>query len=157
MARSSVVVKLVCLLVVAMAIAAPVAQAALNCGQVSKSIGPCINYLKTGGTVPSACCAGIRSLNSAAKTTVDRQSTCKCLQSAANSIKGINPDLAAGLPGKCGVNVPYKISLSTNCDKYVIYNAKRSTTSALYAYLYATPLNILLYIPYARTRIMSIT
>ncbi|PON92739.1 Lipid transfer protein/Par allergen [Trema orientale] len=112
------VVKLVCLVVVAMAMAAPVAKA-LTCGQVSKSIGPCINYLKNGGAVPAACCNGIRSLNSAAKTTVDRRAACKCLQSAASSIKGIDQNLAAGLPRKCGVNVPYKISPSTNCNRYI--------------------------------------
>lgn len=115
MAGSSVM-KLVSLLVVAMAMALPVALA-LNCGDVSKGIGPCINYLKTGGAVPTACCGGIRSLNNAAKTTEDRRTACKCLQTAANSIKGIKLDLAAGLPGKCGVNVPYKISPSTNCNK----------------------------------------
>ncbi|PON92740.1 Lipid transfer protein/Par allergen [Trema orientale] len=36
--------------------------------------------------------------------------------SAASSIKGINFSLAAGLPGKCGVSVPYKISPSTKCE-----------------------------------------
>ena len=116
---SSSVMKLLSLVVMAMVVAAPVANAAITCGQVSSSVAPCINYLRTGGTVPPACCNGIRSLNSAAKTTADRQAACKCLQSAAGSIKGINLNLAAGLPGKCGVNVPYKISPSTNCNRYI--------------------------------------
>ncbi|XP_062096409.1 non-specific lipid-transfer protein 1-like [Humulus lupulus] len=117
MAGSTVVMKLVCLLVVAMAIAAPIAQAALTCGHVSTMIKPCIHYLNKGGAVPYACCNGIRSLNSAAKTTVDRKSTCNCLKSATGSFKRITIILAATLPGKCGVSVPYKISPSTDCNK----------------------------------------
>ncbi|XP_062094665.1 non-specific lipid-transfer protein 1-like [Humulus lupulus] len=112
---SSSVVKLLCMVVMAMVVAAPVANA-ITCGQVSSSVGPCINYLKSGGVVPAACCNGIRSLNSAAKTPADRQTACKCLQSASSSIKGLNLNLAAGLPGKCGINIPYKISPSTNCN-----------------------------------------
>ncbi|PON92743.1 Lipid transfer protein/Par allergen [Trema orientale] len=108
-------VKIFSLVVMAMVVAAPLAHA-LTCGQVSSSIGPCLNYLKTGGAVPTACCNGIRSLSSAAKTKADRQAACRCLQSAAGSVKGLNPSLVAGLPGKCGVNVPYKISPSTNCN-----------------------------------------
>lgn len=113
--------KLLCLMVLAMVVAAPLGHA-LTCGQVSSSIGPCKNYLKSGGAVPEECCNGIKSLNSAAKTTADRQAACRCLQSAASSIKGINLSLAAGLPGKCGVSVPYKISPSTDCNRYVIFS-----------------------------------
>ncbi|XP_010091033.2 non-specific lipid-transfer protein 1 [Morus notabilis] len=112
MASSSVVKLVVCLAVV---VGAPLAEA-ITCGQVSSSVAPCINYLKVGGAVPAACCNGVRSLNSAAKTTADRQAACNCLKTASASIKGINLSLAAGLPGKCGVSVPYKISPSTNCN-----------------------------------------
>ncbi|PON92741.1 hypothetical protein TorRG33x02_113390 [Trema orientale] len=45
---SSSVVKLLCLVVLAIVVASPVADA-LTCGQVSSSIGPCVNYLKSGG------------------------------------------------------------------------------------------------------------
>jgi len=57
----------------------------------------------------------VRSLNSAAKTTPDRQAVCNCLKSAAAGISGFNANNAAALPGKCGVSIPYKISTSTNC------------------------------------------
>ena len=117
MALGSAVVKILCLAVIAMVVAAPAAEA-ISCGQVSSSMAPCINYLKgSGGAVPAGCCNGIKSLNSAAQTPADRQTACKCLKSAASSIKGLNVGLAAGLPGKCGVSVPYKISPSTNCDR----------------------------------------
>lgn len=116
---SSVVLKVVSIVLMCMMVGAPVAQA-ITCGQVSSSVAPCIGYVRTGGVVPPGCCGGIKSLNSAAKTTADRQTTCNCLKSAAGSIPGIKPNLVAGLPAKCGVNIPYKISTSTNCARYIL-------------------------------------
>lgn len=106
-------------LLMCMVMGAPIAQAAITCGQVSSSIGPCIAYAKTNGAggVPPTCCAGIKNLNAAAKTTPDRQAACNCLKTAAGSISGINYGTAAALPGKCGVSIPYKISPSTDCSK----------------------------------------
>ncbi|KAL5550624.1 hypothetical protein UlMin_000800 [Ulmus minor] len=114
---SSAVTKLACVVLMVMVVAAPLAQAAISCGQVSSALEPCTNYLRNGGVVPAACCNGVKSLNGAAKTTPDRQATCRCLQSAASSIRGLNLNLAGGLPGQCGVNIPYKISPSTNCNR----------------------------------------
>ncbi|MBN7124836.1 hypothetical protein BSU01_24585 [Erwinia billingiae] len=107
--------KLVCVAFALMMVAAPHAEA-ITCGQVTSSLTPCIAYLRSGGALPPACCSGVKSLNGAAKTTPDRQTACKCIKSAASSISGINFALAAGLPGKCGVNIPYKISPSTDCS-----------------------------------------
>ena len=90
---------------------------ALTCGQVSGFVAPCINYVRKGGPVPAACCGGIRSLVGAANTGADRRTACYCLQTAARQIPGLNPNLAAGLPGKCGVRVPFPISTSVNCSK----------------------------------------
>ncbi|OWM81631.1 hypothetical protein CDL15_Pgr007669 [Punica granatum] len=73
------------------------------------------------GPVPPACCNGIRSLNSAAKTNPDLRAACQCLKSIASSISRINYGLVAGAPGNCGVGIPYKIAPSTNCDKYVVF------------------------------------
>ncbi|KAI6698668.1 hypothetical protein NL676_018792 [Syzygium grande] len=111
---AALAVAVVCMVV---ANAPPAASQASSCNQVINTLMPCVSYVLNGGTVPSACCSGIRSLYSAAKTTADRQGVCNCLKSA---IKGIpynanNAGLAAGLPGKCGVNIPYKISPSTDC------------------------------------------
>ncbi|CAF2121019.1 unnamed protein product [Brassica oleracea var. botrytis] len=94
-------------------------DAAVSCGTVTSSLAPCANYLSKGGDVPPPCCAGVTKLNGMAQTTPDRQQACKCLQSAAKTVSGLDPSLAAGLPGKCGVSIPYPISMSTNCDKYV--------------------------------------
>ena len=103
-------------LVACMLVAAPYTEA-ITCGQVASSLAPCVGYLSKGGDVPPACCSGVKSLNSAAQTTPDRQAACGCLKSAYSSNSGINPANAASLPGKCGVNIPYKISPSTDCSK----------------------------------------
>ncbi|AED97171.1 putative plant lipid transfer protein/Par allergen [Arabidopsis thaliana] len=91
-------------------------DAAISCGTVAGSLAPCATYLSKGGLVPPSCCAGVKTLNSMAKTTPDRQQACRCIQSTAKSISGLNPSLASGLPGKCGVSIPYPISMSTNCN-----------------------------------------
>ncbi|GKV03042.1 hypothetical protein SLEP1_g15408 [Rubroshorea leprosula] len=97
------------------------AQAAVTCGDVVRNLTPCISYVSNGGSIPQTCCNGIKTLYSAAQTTTDRQTVCKCIKSAVNAYgnqySNYNLDLAAGLPGKCGVNIPYKISPSTDCDK----------------------------------------
>ncbi|TKY63628.1 Non-specific lipid-transfer protein [Spatholobus suberectus] len=105
------VVAVLCMVVAS----APMAQAAITCGQVTSSLSSCIIYLQKGGTPSAPCCSGVRSLNSAAKTTADRQAACNCLKQAAGAISGFNANNAATLPGKCGVSIPYKISTSTNC------------------------------------------
>ncbi|PKU74845.1 Non-specific lipid-transfer protein [Dendrobium catenatum] len=90
---------------------------AITCGQVYSYLAQCIPYVRNNGPLAPACCAGVHSLNSAAKTTPDRQAACNCLKTLAGSISGLNPRAAAGIPGKCGVNVGYAISTSTDCTK----------------------------------------
>jgi hypothetical protein len=34
----------------------------------------------------------------------------------------LSTNIAAGLPAKCGVNIPCKISTSTNCSVYVFFH-----------------------------------
>ena len=104
---------IMCLMILA---AAPGA-AGITCGQVASSLAPCINYIRAGGVVPPGCCAGVRNLNAAANTPQARQFVCGCLKSFGRSITGLNPGLAAGVPGKCGVSVGYAISFNTDCSK----------------------------------------
>ncbi|OMO92544.1 Plant lipid transfer protein/Par allergen [Corchorus capsularis] len=66
------------------------------------------------------CCNGIKALNAAAATTQDRQQACTCIKNIATTITGINYGLANGLPGKCGVNIPYKLSPSTDCKRQLL-------------------------------------
>ncbi|GMI96025.1 ARABIDOPSIS THALIANA LIPID TRANSFER PROTEIN 1, lipid transfer protein 1, LIPID TRANSFER PROTEIN 1 [Hibiscus trionum] len=111
--------KLVCGLVLFMLVVEPMATTALTCGDVMSETAACIEYLqnKGGKSPPSGCCDGIRNLNNQARTTRDRQTACRCLQTAAKAMRGINYRLAEKLPAKCGVRIPYKISPSTNCNR----------------------------------------
>ncbi|CAM0152227.1 unnamed protein product [Urochloa decumbens] len=94
------------------------ASAAITCGQVASSLAPCIPYATgNANSMPSGCCTGVRSLNSAARTSSDRQAACRCLKSLAGTIKKLNMGTVAGIPGKCGVSVPFPISMSTDCNK----------------------------------------
>ncbi|XP_021766645.1 non-specific lipid-transfer protein-like [Chenopodium quinoa] len=113
---SSAFVKLACALVMCFVVAAPLAEAAINCGLVSGKVGPCISFLKGGPGPSGPCCAGIKSLNQAAATPADRKTACNCLKTASRAISGINYGKAASLPGMCGVKIPYAISPNTNCN-----------------------------------------
>jgi len=113
--------KVACVILMMCMIVAPMADAAISCGQVTGDLAACIPYLRGGSAAPTtACCNGVRALNNAAKTTPDRQAACNCLKQAAGAISGLNNGAAAALPGKCGVSIPYKISTSTNCATYVL-------------------------------------
>ncbi|XP_059668134.1 non-specific lipid-transfer protein 1-like [Cornus florida] len=118
MASSAIMLKVACVVVLmCMVVTAPQAEAAVTCGMVVTSLTPCLGYLRSGGPVPAPCCSGIKSLYSAASTPTDRQTACRCMKSAATSVPGISMANASGLPGKCGVNIPYKFSPSTDCAK----------------------------------------
>ncbi|KAJ0808143.1 putative plant non-specific lipid-transfer protein/Par allergen [Helianthus annuus] len=107
---------MVALLVVLLTVTVPEVEA-VTCGQVVGSVAPCLGYLRNGGSPPPACCNGIRGLRNQARTTADRKAICNCLKSASSSYRGVSGNNAASLPGKCGVNLPYKISPSTDCNR----------------------------------------
>lgn len=91
-------------------------EAAITCGRVVSSITSCIGYVQRGGAVPVSCCDGVRSLNTATATTPNLQAACRCLTALLPSV-GANPSLVNTLPGKCGINFPYKYSPSLDCSK----------------------------------------
>ncbi|CAN1810385.1 Non-specific lipid-transfer protein, partial [Linum perenne] len=103
-------------LIVVIVATAHLVDGAITCGQVASSVVPCVSYITGKGPLTPACCGGIRSLNSAARSTPDRQAACRCLKNFAAGASGINYGLAGGLPGKCGVNVGFPISPSVNCN-----------------------------------------
>nr|AAK01293.1 lipid transfer protein [Avicennia marina] len=110
--------KSMCIIVVVAVLAAwvvPHGEAAISCGTVASKLAPCIPYVTNRGPL-GGCCGGVKSLYGLARTTPDRQSVCGCLKSLASSYN-VNLGKAAGLPGQCGVNIPYKISPSTDCSK----------------------------------------
>ncbi|CAK7343584.1 unnamed protein product [Dovyalis caffra] len=104
---------------------------ALSCDVVAGDLAQCIGYLKKGGPVPPACCKGVAALKNAAKTTQDRRDACNCLKKTAAQVGGVNPGFAASLPGICKVNIPYKISTSTNCARGLHENNEMGASSLL--------------------------
>ncbi|KAG8377126.1 hypothetical protein BUALT_Bualt09G0136000 [Buddleja alternifolia] len=114
MTKATCIVFITAVLVAAVA---PPAEAAISCGSVIQYVSPCLSYVTNRGPLASGCCNGVKGLYGAARTTPDRQAVCGCLKSLAGSYSGINYGKAAGLPGQCGVNIPYKISPSTDCSR----------------------------------------
>ncbi|KAJ1402465.1 Plant lipid transfer protein/Par allergen [Sesbania bispinosa] len=114
--------KMACVVVMCMAVVgAPImAEAAITCGSVTQSVAPCLSFLVNGGSASQGCCTGVRNILGAATTTADRQAVCNCLKSAAGAVSRINDKYVQALPAQCNVNIPFKISTSTNCAKYVI-------------------------------------
>nr|GMD83823.1 non-specific lipid-transfer protein 1-like [Ipomoea batatas] len=108
---------LVVLLAAAAVILAPRGEAAITCDAVYSDLNACLNYVMFGGNVPSGCCSGMKTLVAAAKTTADRQSACSCLKSIASNANASQLSRAAGLPAKCGVNIPFKIGPNIDCSK----------------------------------------
>ncbi|RCV36223.1 hypothetical protein SEVIR_7G312100v4 [Setaria viridis] len=108
----------VVLLMLALFLAAPSVISAVTCGQVAGYLNPCISYaMGHGSAPPEACCSGVRNLNAAARSTADRQAACKCLKQITGSMPALKPDIVAGIPSKCGVDIPYPIRPSTDCAK----------------------------------------
>ena len=108
--------RVLCVIVACMVVVAQYAEA-ITCGQVTSSLVACFGYLSKGGPVPPTCCKGVVGLNNAAKTIVDRQITCGCLKGILVATPGINVGNAASLPGKCVVNIPYKVASTIDCTK----------------------------------------
>ncbi|WP_102016046.1 non-specific lipid-transfer protein [Klebsiella pneumoniae] len=107
-----------CLVVLCLVLLAPLANAAQSCGQVQLTVAPCIGYLRRPGpSVPVPCCNGVRTVFNQAKTVSDRQADCRCLKSTSLSLPGLNLPALAALPSKCGVNIPYKVSPTIDCNK----------------------------------------
>ncbi|XP_047308937.1 non-specific lipid-transfer protein 1-like [Impatiens glandulifera] len=94
-------------------------EASLGCGDVINALMPCYGYMRSYGNtaVPAACCNGIRGLNDAARTTPDRQTACTCLKQIASNAPSGSVALAASLPQKCGISIPYKIDPRTDCSR----------------------------------------
>lgn len=97
------------------------ARSAITCGSVASQVSPCVSYIRGKGPLTPGCCNAVKMLNAEASNTISRQTVCSCLKSFTKAIPGVNYSLLAGLPNKCGVSVPYPISPSTDCSKY-IYN-----------------------------------
>lgn len=121
MSSSMVLVKVTCLtMMMCMVLGLPQTLDALSCLQVETKLMTCVPYVTgNGGYVPQPCCDGVKAINNQAVTKSDRQAACRCIKTATSAIQGLNMDILAGLPSKCGVHLPYTLGPSTTCEKYV--------------------------------------
>jgi hypothetical protein len=104
---------------VVMLAGSPRATAAISCDQVDNVMKPCLPFA-LGGAGPSAeCCSGVKAVQNQVHSTADRQAACVCFKAAAAGISGLNLANAAAIPSKCGITVPYTISPTMDCSKYV--------------------------------------
>ncbi|KAM7263228.1 hypothetical protein ACFE04_000911 [Oxalis oulophora] len=105
---------LVALMVVASMMVEP-SESAIDCGQVTISLTPCLSYLTQGGNPTPQCCSGVNNVKRMTPTTVDRQAACECVKAAAAHFQNIKPDVASQLPNKCGVQFDFPIKKDVNC------------------------------------------
>ncbi|KAI0495669.1 hypothetical protein KFK09_021972 [Dendrobium nobile] len=117
MARIVMTTVIAVVVAVAMVARMPIKATGMTCGEVDLDLLPCLSYIQNGGDVPSDCCNGLSNLVAAAKTTDDRRTACNCLKSLASGASNDELSRAAGLPDKCHISLPYKLSPSTDCSK----------------------------------------
>ncbi|KAM3692221.1 hypothetical protein ACB098_08G071200 [Castanea mollissima] len=93
-------VLLVCMLVSSVHV-----DASITYAEVATLLTPCISYAIFGGTVPQACCEGVKAVHAGSTTVEDHRAIC-----------GINYDLVGTLPETCGTTCTYKITPTTDCS-----------------------------------------
>ena len=92
-------------------------DASITCAEVTTLLTPCISYAIFGGTVPQACCEGVKAVHAGSTTVEDHRATCSCIMDGISRIPGINYDLVGTLPETCGTTCTYKITPTTDCSK----------------------------------------
>ncbi|KAM0941169.1 putative plant non-specific lipid-transfer protein/Par allergen [Dioscorea sansibarensis] len=117
MAGMKVSVCMVALMVVCMAAGWPKGEGSVTCGSVVSCLAPCMSYARGSGPLTQSCCAGVKKLNDLAGTTADRKAACTCLKTIGAGLKNANWGAIEKVPAQCRVNVPYKISPSTDCSR----------------------------------------
>ncbi|WOL13030.1 hypothetical protein Cni_G21799 [Canna indica] len=75
---------------------------------------PCIPCAQGKGPLTAACCSGVKGLNVAAVSMSHRQAACSCIKFTVVGLKSLQAGSFIGIPGKCGVSIPYPISSSVD-------------------------------------------
>ncbi|TVU22893.1 hypothetical protein EJB05_32614 [Eragrostis curvula] len=109
----------VAVLLLAALAAAGRGAAALQCGQVTQLMAPCMPYLTgaPGMTPYGLCCNSLGVLNQLAATTADRVAACNCVKAAAGGFPAVDFTRAAGLPAACGISISFTISPNMDCNQ----------------------------------------
>lgn len=109
------VLLIACLLVMSQ----PRVVSALTCDELVPYLWPCMTYVEGTGPLTDSCCKGVKDLNDKTKNSQDRRAVCNCLKKAASCNSVAKSKIVSGIPSKCGINIPYTISSSTDCSKYI--------------------------------------
>ncbi|CAL1370071.1 unnamed protein product [Linum trigynum] len=98
--------------------------AVVGCNDVRSKAGPCLSYAEGKGdqnTVPPACCNGMRNISAEAKTVEDKKGVCNCLKQVFQMFKkGLVDSWLQQIPSRCGVDVPFKLSIDADCNRFDI-------------------------------------
>lgn len=90
----------------------------VTCPQVDMCLAPCVPYLtRKQAAPPPECCTGVSRLKALGSTTADRQVACSCVKQAAARFPDLDGEAVSALPTKCGVPLPFPISLDFDCSK----------------------------------------
>ncbi|KAG5515998.1 hypothetical protein RHGRI_036890 [Rhododendron griersonianum] len=92
-------------------------EAAILCNTVTQKAAPCLTYATGKDKNPSAgCCTGLQQLVKSVGSVADKKQICRCLQASAKNM-GIQDRFLSQLPNVCKINVGFRVSTSTNCEK----------------------------------------
>lgn len=117
--KGVVLVGVFAIFVVSMEMTAMQAKSAgISCGTVTSDLSQCIGYVASGIGKPNPnCCGGVKTLADLATTTPARRTVCNCLKQAYSLFPNVNSAAVSALPASCGVNLPFTISLQTDCNR----------------------------------------
>ncbi|CAI0432920.1 unnamed protein product [Linum tenue] len=114
--------------------------AIVGCNDVRSKAKPCFSYAEGKGdqnAVPPAYCDGIHNISNEAKTAEDEKGICNCLKQLSDMLKkGLVDSWLQQIPGRCAVNVLFKLSIDADCDKFEtsLVCLAYTYTSILYVY-----------------------
>lgn len=95
---------------------ANVSEAVVQCNFVVTKAAACAAYATGKAQIPTAaCCSGLKQLAQSVKSVDDKKDICRCLKSAAKSMK-VNDTYLSKLPLLCKINVGFRVSSKTNCE-----------------------------------------
>ncbi|CAI9112889.1 OLC1v1013392C1 [Oldenlandia corymbosa var. corymbosa] len=114
--KSTLLIKLFCVILLGLLILAPHAEAVIGCGTVNNILMPCTLYIR-GGPLTRICCSNIKALKASAATKADRQAVCRCLERIA---KAKVLARAPRILRQCGVSIPYALNPNINCATIVL-------------------------------------
>ncbi|GAV75533.1 hypothetical protein CFOL_v3_19012 [Cephalotus follicularis] len=108
MAGRSIALKLACVVVMCLLVAAPLTQVASQCNTVDSVVTTCLTDLKNGANI-DGCCTGLKNVTASASSTATIETDCKCLK-AILAGKSINVTEVVALLKRCEIKLPENIS-----------------------------------------------